>query len=70
MALSVAAFCSSVLVHFLLGAVASGPTLGESQTFPLTAARTSGQFFSVRSVLSFKNVTSVRRLKRSIVKAF
>ena len=69
MALSVAASCSSVLVHFLLGAVASDLTLGKSPTFPQTAARTSGQFCFVHSVLSFKNVTSVKRPKRSIVKA-
>ena len=61
MALSAAALCSSVLVQYVLGAVASDLTLGENPAFLRTAVRTSGQSCSVHAALSFRNVNSAMR---------
>ena len=58
MGLSAAAFCSSVLVHFALGAVASDQTLGENIEFLQAVVRISGRFCVVLAVHSFRSDSS------------
>ena len=60
--LSAAAFCSSVLVHSVLGGVTSDPTSEDNIGSPPTVVRISGRLCAVLAVLSFRRDSSAKSL--------